>query len=54
MFNKEGQIKLDRRFREFRSRKEEVELDEISINTDAEKRLKKQHKDERSNLSKEH
>ena len=54
MFNKEGQIKLDRRFRAFRSRKEEVELDEISINTDAEKRLKKQHKDERSNLSKEH
>ena len=54
MFNKEGQIKLDRRFRAFRSRKEEVELDEISINTDAEKRLKRQHKDERSNLSKEH
>ena len=54
MFNKEGQIKLDRRFRAFRSRKEEVELDEISINTDAEKRLKRQHKDERGNLSREH
>jgi nicotinic acid mononucleotide adenylyltransferase len=54
MFNKEGQIKLDRRFRAFRSRKEEVELDEIAINTDAEKRLKRQHKDERGNLSREH
>ena len=54
MFNKEGQIKLDRRFRAFRSRNEEVELDEIAINTDAEKRLKRQHKDERQNLSKEH
>ena len=54
MFTKEGGIKLDRRFRAFRTRKEEVELDEIAINTDAEKRLKRQHKDERSNLSKEH
>ena len=53
MFNKEGQIKLDRRFRAFRVRKEEA-LNEISINTDAEKRLKRQHKDERQNLSKEH
>ena len=54
MFTKEGGIKLDRRFRAFRTRKEEVELDEIAINTDAEKRLKRQHKDERGNLSKEH
>ena len=54
MFGKEGAVKLDRRFRAFRTRKEEVELAEISINTDAEKRLKKQHKDERQNLSKEH
>ena len=53
MFNKEGKVKLDRRFRAFRVRKEEA-LDEISINTDAEKRLKRQHKDERQNLSKEH
>ena len=53
MFNKEGKVKLDRRFRAFRVRKEEA-LDEISINTDAEKRLKRQHKDERRNLSKEH
>ncbi len=54
MFNKEGQIKLDRRFRAFRQRKEEVEIAEITINTDAEKRLKRQHKDERQNLSREH
>jgi nicotinic acid mononucleotide adenylyltransferase len=54
MFGKEGAVKLDRRFRAFRTRKEEVELAEIAINTDAEKRLKKQHKDERQNLSKEH
>ena len=53
MFNKEGKVKLDRRFRAFRVRKEEA-LDEISINTDAEKRLKRQHKEERQNLSKEH
>ena len=54
MFGKEGAVKLDRRFRAFRQRKEEVELDEITIKTDAEKRLKTQHKDERENLSKEH
>jgi len=54
MFGKEGAVKLDRRFRAFRTRKEEVELAEITINTDAEKRLKRQHKDERQNLSKEH
>ena len=54
MFGKEGAVKLDRRFRAFRTRKEEVELAEIAINTDAEKRLKRQHKDERQNLSKEH
>lgn len=53
MFNKEGKVKLDRRFRAFRVRKEEA-LDEITINTDAEKRLKRQHKDERQNLAKEH
>ena len=53
MFNKEGKVKLDRRFRAFRVRKEEA-LDEITINTDAEKRLKRQHKDERQNLSREH
>jgi len=55
MFKKDGTIKLDARFRAFKKKTPEAqELEEISINTDAEKTLKKHHKDERNNLSREH
>jgi len=55
MFKKDGKIKLDARFRAFKKKTPEAqELEEIAINTDAEKTLKKHHKDERNNLSREH
>ena len=55
MFKKDGTIKLDARFRAFKKKTPEAqELEEIAINTDAEKTLKKHHKDERNNLSREH
>tara|TARA_R110001632_G_scaffold40505_5_gene101575 strand:+ start:360 stop:3056 length:2697 start_codon:yes stop_codon:yes gene_type:complete len=54
MLKKDGTIKLDARFRAFKKKPEAQELEEISINTDAERTLKTHHKDERKNLSREH
>ena len=55
MLNADGTIKIDKRFRAFRAKKDaETQIDEISINTDAERTLKKQHKDDRQNMSRDH
>ena len=52
MFNKEGKIKMDGRFRAFRKKVTE-DLEESRLQ-DAQKRLKTQHQKERENLSREH
>ena len=51
MFNKEGKIKMDGRFRAFRSASKP--MTETALQ-DAQKRLKTQHSKERENLSREH
>ena len=50
--NKNGSVKLDARFKIFKKKK--VSLDEIEINTDSERKLKSQHKNEISQMKDEH
>ena len=63
MFKKDGKIKLDARFRAFKKKNIKSdddaddttdEIQEITIKTDAERTLKRQHKDERQNLKRDH
>lgn len=49
---KDGSVKLDGRFKIFK--KKNQSLDEIEIKTDAERRLKQQHKNERTQMKDEH
>lgn len=53
MLNKDGTVKLDRRFRAFRDKKTQ-EIEEVSVDNENEKTLKRHHKDERENMSRDH